>query len=113
MPACQLQQPFDGRWRPGEDGPVIEKAFEIFGQVTGREVTVIAFFGASLQDNGFQLGGDGWVETAWRDGVVGGDLGQEAVAVFAIENGLQGEQFVECGTQGVDIGPVVDHAWAG
>ena len=74
-----------------------------------QPVSAGGVFADGFLDDCFKFGRDLAIQLAQRRRVVEGDLLKQLLPVGAVEDRLQGEQFVERDAERIDVGPMIDH----
>ena len=92
---------------PGADRSVFEEALQVVGQRAGGRVAVRRLVRNRLQDDRFQVAGDGRVEPPRPGRLALRSLPQQLARAQLAERGLEREQLVERQAQAVDVAPVV------
>ncbi len=113
MPAHPLAGAIDGRRPTRQDRLVIQEALQVLSHLLSRGVALGRFLGNGFQYDGFQLHGNCAVKAARRGRVVEGNLGQQLIAVLAVEGRPQCQQLIQGDAERVDIGAVVHLAAPG
>ena len=99
-----------GRERPGDRRPAVEKPRQIDGQLSGGGIAIVRFLCQAFQTDGNEIGSDAGHDPVGRLGL---DLKDSPEALRRRTAGIQaaaGEQAVEDQAEGMDVGAFVDPA---
>ena len=95
MPAPPLPHAIGNRGTPGQNRAFIEKSFEIGSHFTRRLIAILRRLGQCLQNDCFQIHGNGAVDIPERPRLLMKNLLQQLLAIVAGEQRFEREQFVK------------------
>ena len=90
------------------NGTFFEKASEVPPHFTSRRVSITGTFRDGFQYDRFQFNGNGPIELLRRRRFFVKNLMQQRGTILAREDRPQGQQFIQGGSERIDIRPVVD-----
>ena len=92
----------------GQDRPVLEPAPQVIGKLPSGRVTVARILGQGLQDYRLQVPRNRPVDLPQGPRILVGDVLQDILTVGSINCRPQCQQLIQCGTQAIDVGAVID-----
>ena len=87
---------------------MLQETPQIVGQCARRQIPVARVLGQRFEEDRLQFHGQRSFALPQWPGLLEGDLTQQRLLVTAVEHRFEGQQFVECGAQRVDVRAAVD-----